>query len=393
MNSNTSDTPAPQGPTHTAQPAQSEAGGRVWLKWLAGLGIGALFTWWSSRNWPLDRLFSGTLRFGADVHGDQAVRMLSASGDEVWSLDMASLMIYLGCLTAIHWLRVLRWRPLLEPYAKVPIRTLNRTGAVAFMAVFLLPLRLGELTRPLLLARHGLDHPPVPFAASLGTVALERVLDGLTVTALLFVVLFEVHPATLARHPAIQQAAWASAAVFTTAIVGLAATLLARDFTLRWTRALLGRVAPGLTEKLLGLVTSFVDGLAVLSSPWHIVQFIAVTIVYWGVNGLGIWVMARGFGLDLPVIAGYAMMCFVVVGMMIPNAPANAGSFWYFLLLPAALYGTDDRAPRAVAFGLGLWFIQTLQVTLFGLWGSWADARTVARMRAAQAHAVPSPPR
>jgi uncharacterized protein (TIRG00374 family) len=338
-----------------------------------------LFTWWSSRSWPLDRLFSGSLSVGRDAHGDLAVRLIGQSGSENWSLDLRNLAIYFVCLTIIHWLRVLRWHPLLEPYARVPIAALNRAGAVGFMAVFLLPLRLGELSRPLMLGRKHAGHPPVPFAAGLATVALERVLDGLTVTALLFVVLFEVHPATLARHPGIAQAAWIAGAVFLSAISGLTAVLVARDFTLRWTRRILGAIAPSMTDKLLGLVTAFVDGLAVLKSPWHVVQFIGITIVYWGVNGLGIWLMARGFGLDLPVIAGYAMMCFVVVGMMIPNAPANAGSFWYFLLLPATLYGVDDQSPRAVAFGLGLWFVQTVQVTLFGLWGSWADARAMAR--------------
>jgi hypothetical protein len=74
------------------------------------------------------------------------------------------------------------------------------------------------------------------------------------------------------------------------------------------------------------------------------------------------------------------MMACVVVGMMIPNAPANAGSFWTFLLLPAGLYGIDDQAPRTVAFGLGLWFAQTLQQTLFGLWGSWSDARVLSKI-------------
>ncbi|MBI5610447.1 MAG: flippase-like domain-containing protein [Deltaproteobacteria bacterium] len=356
----------------------------VWRRWLGGLAIGALFTWWSSRSWPLDRLFSGSLDLGRDAHGDWAVRLLGKSGSENWSLDLQFLALYFVFLTVIHWLRVLRWHPLLEPYARVPIAALNRSGAVGFMAVFLLPLRLGELSRPLMLARKHAGHPPVPFAAGLATIALERVLDGLTVTALLFVVLFEVHPATLARHPGIQQAAWIAGAVFSSAILGLGAVLVAREFTLRWTRKILGAIAPGVTDKLLGMVTAFVDGLAVLKSPWHVVQFIGITIVYWGVNGLGIWLMARGFGLEVPVIAGYAMMCFVVVGMMIPNAPANAGSFWYFLLLPAALYGVDEQSPRAVAFGLGLWFVQTVQVTLFGLWGSWADARALTRHAAAR---------
>lgn len=354
---------------------------RVWWRWLAGLAVGLAFTWWSARSWPLQRLLSGQLTLDGG-NGHWSLRLVGPAGDEVWSLRLVYLAGYLLVLTAIHWLRVLRWRPLLEPYARVPIGALNRVGAVGFMAVFLLPLRLGELTRPLMLARSGFDHPPVRFAASLGTIALERVLDGLMVTALLFWVLFGVDPQTLARFPEVRLGAWAALTVFSVALAGLVATLLARDFTLRTTRRFIGPLAPQLVERLLGLVTAFVDGLAVLRSPWHVVQFIGLTVVYWAINGVGIWIFASGFGLAVPLMAAYAMMSCLVVGMMIPNAPANAGSFWTFLLLPAGLYGVDDHAPRSIAFGLALWLVQTLQVALFGLWGSWADARVVAQRAA-----------
>lgn len=378
-----SQVPLPAIPQPAAAPTQRQ----VWLRWLAGLAVGALFTWWSAKAWPLDALLGGSLGLGDDLRGHLALRSLNARGDQVWAVDLSAIGIYAIFLTIIHWLRVLRWKPLLEPYASVPLRALNRVGAVGFMAVFLLPLRLGELTRPLMLARHGAGHKPVRFAAGLGTIALERVLDGLLVTGLLFVVLLEIHPLTLARFPQVQIGAWASLAVFTTALGGLVATLVAREFTLRWTRRIIGAVSAGLAEKVIGLVTAFVDGLAVLKSPWHIVQFIGLTVVYWGVNGLGVWLFARGFDIQMPVVAAYAMMSCVVVGMMIPNAPANAGSFWTFLLLPAGLYGVDDQAPRTIAFALGLWFAQTLQVAVFGIWGSWADARAMARQARLDAQA------
>ncbi len=372
-------------PSQSPPPVTAPPQRQVWLRWLAGLAVGALFTWWSAKSWPLDALFGGTLSLGDDVHGHLALQLVNPRGGQVWAVDLSAIGIYAVFLTIIHWLRVLRWKPLLEPYASVPLRALNRVGAVGFMAVFLLPLRLGELTRPLMLARQGAGHKPVRFAAGLGTIALERVLDGLLVTGLLFVVLQEIHPLTLARFPQVQIGAWASLAVFAAALGGLVATLVAREFTLRWTRRILGAVSPGLAEKVIGLVTAFVDGLAVLKSPWHVVQFVGLTVVYWGVNGLGVWLFARGFGIQMPVVAAYAMMSCVVVGMMIPNAPANAGSFWTFLLLPAGLYGVDDQSPRTVAFALGLWFAQTLQVAVFGIWGSWADARAMARQATNQA--------
>ncbi|MSQ85219.1 MAG: flippase-like domain-containing protein [Myxococcales bacterium] len=353
----------------------------LWLRWAIGLGLGVLFTWLSLRDWPVAQIFDGRLQF---VHGHfdaWMVRLISDRGAAIWSLDLPILGMYLLMLTAIHWLRVLRWRPLLEPYAKVPVRALNRAGAIGFMAVFLLPLRLGEFARPLLLARDDVDHDPVPFGAGLGSVALERVLDGLLVAGLLFVVLFEVHPATLARYPGFRIGAWLSVAVFASAFAALLATFWAREFTMRWTRKIIGIISIALADKLLALVTSFIDGLAVLKSPLHVAQFVGLTVVYWGVNGLGIWLFARGFGLDMPIVAAYAMMACVVVGMMVPSGPANAGTFWHFLLLPAGLYGIDDHAPRTVAFALALWMVQTGQLMVFGLWGSWVDARMLARLR------------
>ncbi|MSP90391.1 MAG: flippase-like domain-containing protein [Myxococcales bacterium] len=355
-------------PHRHAPPWQSNG-----LRWVAGLLLGVLFTWLSARSWPLDDLFGGTLTVGLDGRGAWTLLLRRAEhGGVLWSVRLTHVAAYLVLLFAIHWLRVLRWRPLLQPYEDVRVSVLNRVGAVGFMAVFLLPLRLGELARPLMLARS----TGIGFGTGLGTIAIERVMDGLTVTLLLFAALIQVHPETLSRNPEVRVGAWVAFAVFTMALGGLAAMLVARDWTLRTTRAVLTPLSTKVAEKVAALAEAFVDGLVVLKSPWHLVQFVALTVVYWGVNGLGVWLLARGFEVHMPVIAGYAMMACIVVGMMIPNSPGNVGSFWYFLLLPAGLYGVRADAPRTVAFALAVWLLQTLQVSTFGAWGWWADARS-----------------
>lgn len=342
------------------------------LRWTFGLLLGVGFTWLSARSWPLDDLFGGTLTIGLDGRGAWTLLLRRAEhGGVLWSVRLTHVAAYLGLLFAIHWLRVLRWRPLLQPYEDVHVQVLNRVGAVGFMAVFLLPLRLGELARPLMLARS----TGIGFGTGLGTIAIERVMDGLTVTLVLFAALIQVHPDTLARNPEVRVGAWVAFAVFSVALGGLAAMGVARAWTLRMTRAVLTPLSPKLADRVAGLAEAFVDGLRVLKSPWHLVQFVALTVVYWGVNGLGVWLLARGFEVHMPVIAGYAMMACIVVGMMIPNSPGNVGSFWYFLLLPASLYGVRADAPRTVAFALGVWLLQTLQVSAFGAWGWWAETR------------------
>ena len=62
-------------------------------------------------------------------------------------------------------------------------------------------------------------------------------------------------------------------AAYVDALGGLTATLVAREWTLRLTRRVLGAVSPALADKVIGLVTAFVDGLAMLKSPWHVAQF------------------------------------------------------------------------------------------------------------------------
>ena len=150
------------------------------------------------------------------------------------------------------------------------------------------------------------------------------------------------------------------------------AATAARDRTVSLLRRTIGLVSTGLAEKITHLALTFIDGLLILRSPAAVAQFFGVTAVYWGIVGVGYWIMASSFGLALPVVGGYAMMCCVVVGMMIPNSPGNVGSFWYFMLLPVGLWGVDAESTAAVGLGLIVWLSQTLQVCLFGLWGLWA---------------------
>ena len=62
------------------------------------------------------------------------------------------------------------------------------------------------------------------------------------------------------------------------------------------------------------------------------------------------------------------MMSCVVVGMMIPNSPANVGTFWYFLLLPLTAIPALQGSPQITIFGLSLYLAQLIQQTAFGLW-------------------------
>ena len=78
------------------------------------------------------------------------------------------------------WFRAIRWQFLLNPLRYFPVKRLYPVVVIGYAANNLLPMRLGELVRSYFLARQE------NFSASsaLGSVAVERVFDGLTLIVL-----------------------------------------------------------------------------------------------------------------------------------------------------------------------------------------------------------------
>ena len=366
----------PAHPSSPANPAKSPetpaktSNASLAARWALSLLLASFFVWLTAKDWPLDRLFVGDLGVGEDKLGRTAVRLRN-HGEVSWSLALSSLAMSLSLFFCIHWLRVIRWRQFLHAYTPTPMRVVNRVGAVGFMAIFLLPFRLGEVVRPLLISRE----TDVPFGMAVATIAVERVVDGLMVSLLMFTVLMGLPSDLLARYPKVLVGAYTALAIFSGAMVVLVGTAVARQWTIGVLRRLVGLVSAGLAEKIIGIATSFVDGIRVLKSPAAFGQFIGITAVYWFITGLNIWVIGDGFGVQMPVIAAMTMMCCIVVGMMIPNTPGNVGTFWAFMLLPAGLYGIVEDAPATIGFALGVWFLTMSNQALYGVWGLWARAR------------------
>lgn len=341
------------------------------IKTLIGIGIGVFFIWLSARNWPFHQLL-GSVSFteghlvvgGGFVPHDAAESqaLLSAAG---WSMELVWLLPYLGVLIAIHVLRVVRYKPLLDPIAKLSFKEHNRIGAVGFMAMFLFPLRLGELVRPYLVKK---GSQGVRMSEVLATVVVERVVDGLIVALVLFGILSLLPHTDPDVATKLQVGAAVALAIFAGATLLLAGARWQHARTRRFVQLTAGLVSKRLASFIDHILEAFLRGLRRLPNARAFTLFVVLTLVYWAINGVGVWFMARAFHLPVDMVGSYAMMACVVVGMMIPNSPGNVGSFWYFLLLPILLYGVSHESTQAIAFGLAVWLMQLIQQTAFGAW-------------------------
>ncbi len=325
---------------------------RVAAKWGLSLAIGAAFAWLTLRDWPVEDIL-------ADLRFD-GLRLVAQS----WDVHLLWLPAYFLTLVCMHAFRVWRWRPLLKPVTTVDIWTLNRVSSVGFLAMFLLPFRLGELVRPALLA----TEVQVRRSPALATVVVERTVDGVLVAGFLAIALAFMPRTHRDSYLEIQVATYLALALFAGLVLALVLVFAFRGFLLRHARRLLPRLSGRRIGGVLsGILDRFLQGLAIFPDWRNFLLFLAGSLGYWGSNCTGLFLLAHGFGLDIPFTAAVAMMATIVVGMMIPNPPGNVGTFWFFLLKPLELYGLAGQ-PEAFAFAIAVYGMQLLQLIVFGGW-------------------------
>jgi len=289
-------------------------------------------------------------------------------GHAIGGLHLASFWPYLAgyvaLLAFLHFCRAWRWNNLLAPLGvQLPPGRLLAISSVGFMAILALPARLGELVRPTLIRKKG----HITASAALGTVAVERIVDGLVISLLVFGAFFAL------RGPEapgwMMPVAYAALGVFAAATLFLVFALRRPEPTVRFALrvSLLDRLAPRVARVLEAKLLEMIRGFAVLKDGRNLIVFLLWSVAYWGANGLSMWVLARGFGMPLSVTGAFATMGLVAVGITLPNAPGLVGQFqactlWGLSLYlgPAVLVEGSPVRGLALAYAIVLHTIQLI---------------------------------
>jgi len=195
--------------------------------------------------------------------------------------------------------RAVRWRYLLAPMGVFPVGRLYPVVVIGYMANNLLPVRLGELVRSYYLARR----ENINTSSTLGTIAVERVYDGITLLA--FAALAAPWLLMLGEFDGAADVSWATGIIFLAATVVAFAVLLTVFTLLGSSPTFAGRmegwldIVPGrLRPKVKGLFRTFVAGLAVLSSPSKHLALFLYSLPVWLLEGSMYFMLAYSFGID-----------------------------------------------------------------------------------------------
>jgi len=266
-----------------------------WQLWL-GVAISAVFLYLALRGLKLDEVWL-------------AVRTAS-----YWWIIPGVVVYFFGV-----WARTWRWHYMLRPIKPVSLVRLFPVVVIGYMGNNVYPARAGELIRAYVLRKK----EAVSISASLATIIVERIFDGVIMLLFVFVSLpFTPMPGELRQVVVLFSLLFFGAL----AVFFVIAANPARSQAVY--NGLIARlVPPRFQDWTRGLLDRFMDGLHSLRSGRDVAMIFVTSLVIWLAETVKYWFVMHSFDFNVPFYVLMLMNGVVNLATTIPSAPGYIGTF------------------------------------------------------------------
>jgi uncharacterized protein (TIRG00374 family) len=284
------------------------------------------------------------------------------------------------------WIRTWRWQSMLAHIAFVPLRRLFPVVVIGYMGNNVYPARAGEVLRSYVLRRN----EGIAMSASLATVVLERLFDGLVMLLFVFATLPFAPLPDEYRTLVIGFSALFGAALAIFFALAARPTQMSALYTLAVDRLLPATVRPNVH----GLFDRFIVGLQSLRSPREMLIIFLTSTLIWLVETLKYWFVMHAFNFEVAFPVLMLMTAVVNLFTTIPSTPGYVGTFHWPGIQILTQFGVDQAIATGytVVLHAALWF----PITALGAWYmlrqsiGWRDMERAAALKAQQSANPPS---
>ncbi len=300
----------------------------------------------------------------------------------VWvSIHWSYPLLFLLLMLPQYALRALRWGVLLRPFKRgVPFRSLWNFSLIGFMISYLLPGRLGEIARPVLLA----EKEGMRKSQTIATIVNERLFDLLTV-----LVLFTLYLAAArdTASPVLRQLRTAALLLLPLVILVFLFILLANHprifpWTERLVRGLLRLLPRRWREPAANFALNFIRALRLDLGGRGMAAVAALSLLHWALILFSYWLLLRGFGIRPGLMPVIPFVAVIFVSAAVPT-PGMAGSLDLASIYAlTGLFAVPEET--AAAFTILFHFLVLavpIALGLAALWHEGLSFRSLGRLR------------
>jgi uncharacterized protein (TIRG00374 family) len=249
--------------------------------------------------------------------------------------------------------RGLRWKLMLTSIKNVTVSDSTQVVVLGYAANNLLPFRLGELVRAYTMGRKY----NISKVSCLGSIAAERVIDGIVIVSLLGLSMIFL-TAVIQQTEALQKVFLTGGGIFLIAVFLIIIFLSYSDNILDLWKRKIGQKGLVFLEKSIHSITFF-------RSKKILIQVLLLSICVWLLEGTVFVVILWTMGINNPVAAGYFCLGIVNLGILLPSAPGYVGVFQAASVFAFIALGYSESS--GLAYGLLVHIIQYIPATLTGI--------------------------
>jgi uncharacterized protein (TIRG00374 family) len=263
------------------------------------------------------------------------------------------------------WARTWRWHYMLRALKPIPLGRLFPVVCIGYMGNNIYPARIGELLRAYVLKRK----EEVAIGASLATILVERIFDGVIMLLFVFV--------GLPLAPFIPDEWRRFVILFSLLFFGalgvfflLAASPRRAQAVYNW---VIDRLLPErFREPVRGFADRFMQGLYFLRSGRDVTMIFVTSLVVWLAETGKYWFVMHAFDFEVSFFVLMLMNGVVNLFTTIPSAPGYLGTFDEPGIEVLKAFGVD--ANIAGAYTLVLHAALWLPITLLGAFYMWRES-------------------
>ncbi|MBI1877748.1 MAG: flippase-like domain-containing protein [Chloroflexi bacterium] len=257
------------------------------------------------------------------------------------------------------WARTWRWHYLLRPIKPISLKKMWPVVVIGYMGNNVYPFRAGEVIRAYVLKKK----EGVSMSASIATILVERIFDGLVMLLFVFVALPIAPglPDWLREIVIIASLAFFGALIL---LFGMAALPQASRNFYQW---VIGSFVPGpLQANLLPLADRFMQGLSSLTRIQDVLMIFFTSVIIWLLETLKYWFVMHAFSFSVSFFALMSMNGVVNLATTLPSAPGYIGTFDGPGIEVLKVFGVNPTV--AAAYTLVLHAALWLPITILGFW-------------------------
>ncbi len=253
-------------------------------------------------------------------------------------------------------IQALRWKWLLTPFGRVRLGRAIRAVYAGLFANMVFPLRPGEVLRSYLLS----NSEEISIGKVLGSVGVERLVDLVIAAAGLAIVSLVVDLPP--RFKKIADTLGIVTLILITIVVLLILYLeikLGKDFG-----------PEGRPRRLPGKVIAALMGLHAMGTAPSFYPAVLASLLMPFCQIVGLWAMMNAYSLHdaygrpLTFLAAVVVLLVINLGVSLPNAPANVGSYQFFCVVGLSVFQVEKST--ATGFSIFAFLALTIPISLLG---------------------------